>query len=215
MTKSLNQWGQTHDWEEACIETRRDPKERQRRLKVFRIKKTDKVLDLGCGDGLNIKLLRRNGVKKIVGLDISPALIAHAKKINPGVKFVIASAEKLPFRDRVFDVVLVDSVFHHFMRYSKALKEIKRVIVSGGKLCFIEPHGSILRQIFDFVSTSPLARLIPPLARRGKSYLGEEKFMKHWLSTEGEFYRELDRIGFIEKLKKTDLLSIVGIYEMP
>jgi demethylmenaquinone methyltransferase/2-methoxy-6-polyprenyl-1,4-benzoquinol methylase len=213
VSKDLNKWGQTKDWEEACIDTRRDMKSRKRRLSLFKIKKNEKVLDLGCGDGLNIQALRESGIKNIIGLDISKELLAIARKENKGVKFVQATAEKLPFKANSFDIVLVDSVFHHFLKYEPALKEIKRVLKPGGKLCFIEPHHSMLRSVYDFVSILPISAYIPRLKERRKSYLGEIKFMKNWLRTEDEFYEILKDLKFKEKMKKHDILSIIGIYQ--
>lgn len=215
MPKSLNVWGQTKHWEEACVETRRSLVERKRRLKLFRIKKTDRVLDLGCGDGLNIRILVQSGIKRIIGVDISKELLREAKKISPKTKFYLASSEALPFKYGSFDIVLVDSVFHHLMQFTKSLKEIKRVLAPRGKLCFIEPHKSIVREIYDFVSELPVAKYIPFLRARSISYLGEKKFMKHWLKNEEKFYRGLKELGFHEIQKKVDILSIIGIYEKP
>jgi len=125
MVRRLNRWKQTRSWEQACLKSRRNLNSRKRRLLLFKIKKTDKGLDLGCGDGLNLKLLKEMGIKDLTGVDISEDLIEKAKKMNPEVKFYLASAEKLPFKSNSFNIVLVDSVFHHFLRYDKALSEIK------------------------------------------------------------------------------------------
>lgn len=213
MSTSINPWGQTRGWEEACVETRRNPEERKRRLHIFRIKRNEKVLDLGCGDGLNINILYKSGIKNISGVDIAPELIKSAKKLTPEAKFYFSSAEKLPFKNETFDVVMVDSVFHHFMKYDKALKEIKRVLKKTGRLCFIEPHRSLIRSIYDAVCELSISKYIPFLQKRRKSYLGEIKFMKHWLSTEKMFFSQLVKIGFKKKLHKVDILSIVAIYE--
>jgi demethylmenaquinone methyltransferase/2-methoxy-6-polyprenyl-1,4-benzoquinol methylase len=213
MSRSINTWGQTRVWEEACIETRRNPEERKRRLYIFKIKRNEKVLDLGCGDGLNVNLLYKSGIKKIVGVDIAPELIKNAKKLTPKAKFYISSAEKLPFKNESFNVVLVDSVFHHLMKYEKALSEIKRVLKRNGRLCFIEPHKSIIRYIYDTVCEWSISKYIPFLAKRRNSYLGEIKFMKHWLSTENLFYNLLIKFGFKKKLHRIDILSVVAIYE--
>ncbi|QQG42233.1 MAG: class I SAM-dependent methyltransferase [Candidatus Woesebacteria bacterium] len=213
ISKSINTWDQTKHWEEACIETRRNPDERIRRLRFFRIKKKEKILDLGCGDGLNVHILYKKGVKNIFGVDISDALIKSAKRLTPKAKFYLASAEKLPFKDETFDVVLVDSVFHHFMKYRKALGEINRVLKKKGRLCFIEPHKSIVRSLYDAVCELPISKYIPFLKKRRISYLGEIKFMRHWLKTEDDFYETLTELKFVERLRKLDIMSTIGIYE--
>ena len=162
---------------------------------------------------LNIRILVQSGIKKVVGVDISKELLKVAKKINPKTKFYLASSEALPFKGGTFDIVLVDSVFHHLMKFEASLKEIRRVLVSGGRLCFIEPHKSLFREFYDFVSELPIAKYIPFLKERSISYLGERKFMKHWLKNEEIFYRILEELEFRKVQKKIDILSIIGIYE--
>lgn len=213
MAQKINRWNQTEKWENACVETRRDEKGRERRLSIFNIKKKFKVLDLGCGDGLNTHVLSQMGVRDVTGVDISDKLLKLAKKLNPKNKFLLSSAEKLPFKDNMFDIVLVDSVFHHFMSYDKAISEIRRVLKQKGRLCFIEPHKNILRTIYDKICEMSFSKFIPFLKERRWSYLGEIKFMKHWLKTEDDFYKKLNSQGFKEVLKLKDILSIIGIYE--
>ncbi len=211
--QNFNKWGQTEEWEDECIKTRRSKENRNERLHLFKIKKTDKVLDLGCGDGLNMGILSSMGVKSLTGIDISAKLLKIAKEENPKAKFFQASAEKLPFKNNTFDIVLVDSVFHHLLSYKKSLNEIYRVLKKNGRLCFIEPHQTMVRRIMDGVCELPYATFLPFIGKRAKSYLGEIKFMKHWLATENNFYFNLEDIGFKENLKKLDFLSIVGIYK--
>jgi len=204
---------QTPEWEHACVQTRRNVGKRKTRLSFFDLNNKQKILDLGCGDGLNIKVLRKMGIKNIVGVDISQDLINKAKILNPKNKFYKTSADKLPFKNNTFDIVLVDSVFHHLMSYPKPVSEIDRVLINGGKLCFIEPHGSWVRSLYDRICEMPFASYIPFLRERSISYLGEIKFMKHWIKTENDFYNELIKQGFRKVLTKKDLLSIIGIYE--
>lgn len=203
---------QTHEWEQACVAIRRSMFARRRRLVGFDIRSRDRVLDLGCGDGLNIMILRDLGVSRITGVDISPYLLAAAKRNNPGIRVLKASAGNLPFRPKSFDVVLVDSVFHHLMSWEKPLREIRRVLVSGGRLCFIEPHKSLLRGILDWISLQPVSGYIPGLSARALAYQKERELMRHWLRNEARFIGLLDRVGFHRLRLRTDILSIVGVY---
>lgn len=203
---------QTLEWEEACLKTRRNLKSRERRLRQFRIKNDDCVLDLGCGDGLNISILRQMDVDKVVGIDISKELLELAKQTNPGTKFYVGSAQKIPFKAESFDVVLVDSVFHHLMEYEDTAREIKRVLKRGGRLCFIEPHKSLLRSALDFVSILPGSQYLPFLGNRVVAYRQEIDLMTHWLKTENEFLKALERHGFKKKFCREDFLSIIACY---
>lgn len=213
MKNSKTNFKQTEEWEDACVHTRRNLKKRKQRILAFSIKKNDKVLDLGCGDGLNIEIFKELGIKNVVGVDISEKLIKQAKQKNPNTEFYVGSADNLPFKNNSFDVVFVDSVFHHIIDYDLTVKEIKRVLKKNGLLCFIEPHRSILRAILDFICTLSIAKYMPLLRERSIAYLGEINFMKHWISTENEFYDALVRNGFKDNFKKESFLSIVAEYK--
>lgn len=211
--ESLNIYGQTNEWEDACVKTRRNTKRRSKRILEFGIKNADKVLDLGCGDGLNIMIFRENGIKNVIGIDISRNLVKIAQKNNPRNKFALGSAEKLPFKDGTFNIVFVDSVFHHLLKYDKAIKEIKRVLKKGGFLCFIEPHQSFARRVFDFITVLPLSSFLPFFKERRAAYFGEKHLMTHWLKTEDEFFSRLLSNGFEISFKRFSLLSVLGKYK--
>ena len=212
MESPLNIYGQTKEWENACIHTRRDIAKREKRLQIFSIKKTNKVLDLGCGDGLNVGILHKLGIKDVVGVDISTELLKEARKNNPKAKFILGSAEKLPFKAQTFDIVFVDSVFHHLLEYNKTIIEIRRVLKPHGLLCFIEPHRSFFRWLLDFISILPISSFFPVIKERRIAYLGEKRFMTHWLATEDEFYKKLEKGKFKKNFLRQDFLSVVGEY---
>ena len=181
----------------------------------MKIKKTDSVLDLGCGDGLNIMLLNQMGVKKPVGMDISKKLLKMAQERNPKTKFFVGSAQKTPFKPNSFDIVLIDSVLHHLMEYKDAVKEFKRILKPGGRLCFMEPHQSLIRRAIDFICILPLSNYYPIIGKRAKAYKEEYDLMIHWLATEGEFLNTLEKHGFKKVFLVEDFLSIVASYRKP
>jgi len=203
---------QTLEWEDSCVETRRDLKSREKRLRMFNIKRTDSVLDLGCGDGLNVALLNKIGIKKVVGVDISKKLLRMAKKKNPNTKFYVGSAETLPFKASSFNIVLIDSVLHHLMDYGKPAREIKRVLKKGGRLCFMEPHKTLLRSLMDMVCILPFSNYFPFIGKRAKAYKQEIELMTHWLATEDEFLDTLKKNGFRKIFLIKDFLSIVAAF---
>lgn len=179
---------------------------------MFGLKDSDRILDLGCGDGLDIQILKRFGLKDVVGLDVSSYLISLAGKLNPGVEFYLGAAQKMPFKDESFDVILVDAVFEHLIDKKDSIKEMKRVLKRKGKLCFIEPHESFLRQIFDFITFSPASSLMGPLKGRREAYLAEKERINYWLRNEKNFYDFLKGEGFREIFYTTDLLTSVGSF---
>jgi len=206
---------QTKQWEHDCIKTRRNLWLRSVRLSQFTISPGDRILDLGCGDGLDIQILHKKGYKKIIGVDISQKLLALARKRNPGVRFLRASAEKMPFKNGIFDAVLADSVLYHLTESNGAIREIHRVLTPGGRLCFIEAHQSLARKLFDGITVSPVSRFVPYLRKRKEAYLAEREAITRWRTSEREFFQMLVREGFRKIYCRTDLLSIVCEYQTP
>jgi len=97
--------------------------------------KKGKLLDIGCGAGdfpeaFNYYLPNL----KITAIDLSKKAIEKAKKRNIKAKFIVASAEKLPFKDNSFDVVTCFDVLEHVKSPEKMLGEIQRVLKPGGTL---------------------------------------------------------------------------------
>ena len=64
-----------------------------------------RVLEVGCGDG---RLLRHYAhlAGAAVGLDPDPAEVSTARNELPGVHFTLGEAQRLPFPDRSFDLVV-------------------------------------------------------------------------------------------------------------
>ncbi len=106
----------------------------------------DRVLDIGCGTGtLALAAKRRVGPDaEVDGVDPSAEMIARAKakaaRQGLSVRFEVATAQKLPFADASFDVVLSSLMLHHLpddMR-KQAVAEVRRVLKPGGRFMVVE-----------------------------------------------------------------------------
>ena len=82
------------------------------------------VLDIGCGKGNEFIRM----IKKGIGLDFNPW---------PGVD-VVASAEQMPFDDKMFDTVTMMVSFRYIKNREVAMREIKRVLKDDGLLLILE-----------------------------------------------------------------------------
>lgn len=92
-------------------------------------KKTDKLLDVGCGTGISTSVWK----SECVGIDPSRELIRIAQRNYPKRKFMVGRAESLPFPDQSFDVVISVTSIHNFEDVKKSIEEMKRV----GKRLFV------------------------------------------------------------------------------
>jgi protein-L-isoaspartate(D-aspartate) O-methyltransferase len=95
----------------------------------YGIRPGDRVLDVGCGKGFILyDFLQAVPGVEVVGIDVSKYAIENAKEeVKPFLQ--VASAAKLPFPDKCFDLVISINTLHNLYCYDlhKALKEIARV----------------------------------------------------------------------------------------
>src|SRR3989344_7208057 len=107
-----------------------------------------KILDVGCGTGYNIKIMRKFG--EVYGIDYSKEAIKFCK-LNKVKNVKIASAEKIPFKDNTFDLVTSFEVLYHkgIKDDNKALQEIKRVCKKNGIIVIRLPAFNILKRKHD------------------------------------------------------------------
>jgi ubiquinone/menaquinone biosynthesis C-methylase UbiE len=125
-------------------------KEVQTVLRLGKDKNAKLVLDLACGTGVFTRPLARQGAELVIGLDLSWPMLRHAQRLmeREGIRnilFVRASAFCLPFVDDAFPYVNCCGALHLFDRPDDALKEIRRILGSGGCLCVqttIRPNRS-------------------------------------------------------------------------
>jgi ubiquinone/menaquinone biosynthesis C-methylase UbiE len=96
------------------------------------------VLDAGCGDGGVAGLLWER-VRKVVAVDIDRN---QAWRNRPGLEFLVANAEELPFDRGSFDVVHSKDSLHHMESPERALAEYRRVVKPGGTVLIVEANRS-------------------------------------------------------------------------
>ncbi len=115
--------------------------------------KGNHILDLGCGNGNVIELLKSRREADYYGLDLSEKMIEEAEKRFQGqVHLAVGDAEGLPYENNTFDLIICNASFHHYTHPEKAVEEIKRVLKPGGTLILGDPTlpGRLLTKILSF-----------------------------------------------------------------
>jgi SAM-dependent methyltransferase len=119
-----------------------------------------RVLDIGCGTGSLVVLVkRRHPEAEVVGLDPDPKALARAagkaRRAAVSVHLDQGFADALPYVDASFDRVFSSFMFHHLPAEAKepTLREVRRVLAPRGRLLLLDfagagrphGHGSFLR----------------------------------------------------------------------
>lgn len=95
-----------------------------------------RALDLGAGSGGNTALLRHRGYAS-VALEHHPVAAAFAR--SRGLSVVRGDAQRLPFGDGTFDLVLACDVLEHLRDDDAAVQELRRVLQPSGCLVITVP----------------------------------------------------------------------------
>lgn len=169
----------------------------------------DKVLDLGCGNGRLLDLLRDKNINYI-GVDNSSTLISLAQKRYPGADFQVGDALNLPFPDNHFDKVYSIAVLHHIPSKElrqRFLKEAKRVLRPEG-LLILTVWNLWQWRSFKYNLKYAILKLL------GLSKLDFKDVFVPWAKTRqryfhcfsrGEFKRVVESVGF--KVERVGLLG--------
>jgi len=96
-----------------------------------------RMLDVGCGLGAYVRKLRAFS-PDVYGVDIDPDKVAKAQLDLEHIS--LAPAEKLPFADEFFDIILLHEVLEHVEDDVRAVNEAYRVIKPRGRLIIFVPN---------------------------------------------------------------------------
>ncbi len=117
-------------------------------ISLLNIKEGMNILDIGCGTGWALgqaaDLIDNRGL--FYGVDLSAKMIERAKenfKAKENFHFVKANAESIPLNDNLFDIIICTNSFHHYFNPEKALKEMYRLLKTGGKVYILDPTADI------------------------------------------------------------------------
>jgi SAM-dependent methyltransferase len=98
-----------------------------------------RVLDIGCGIGEILSMLRQTRQCRCAGMDISPAAIR--KLLLAGIEGKVSALPEVPFPSASFDAVLCTETLEHVSNVNRSLAEIRRVLKPGGLFLASVPNG--------------------------------------------------------------------------
>lgn len=100
------------------------------------IDRQDTVLDIGCGYGEFINILK---AREKYGLDINPDT---GKYLSPTVHFLKSRSTKIPLKDKSVDKIFISNFFEHIPKFDilGTVKEIRRVLKKDGLVLVLQPN---------------------------------------------------------------------------
>jgi ubiquinone/menaquinone biosynthesis C-methylase UbiE len=124
------------------------------------------ALDIGCGPRPQASMLLAQKMDGVVNADISWDIVAMARAVarsenTARMSFVVADAEHLPFRDKVFSVVVADDVIEHVPGPGQLLKETARVLRPEGVVSVSTPNRLALSVLVDRARDLARGRIEP------------------------------------------------------
>ena len=133
----------------------------------------ERVLDVACGTGIVTRLAARRvgGTGRVVGLDISPSMLAMARAaaLRAAIEWQEGSATELPFPDGAFDLVLCQQGLQYFPDRPLALREMHRVLAPGGRLalsvfCSSPGHAALHEALVPYLGQAIATLALEPVA---------------------------------------------------
>lgn len=94
-----------------------------------------KVLDLRCGTGEFAAGFKKAGWE-VFGVDTDPQAVNHAARV---INARLGNFLRLPYPDRIFDLVTLRQAFHALENRGEVLREIRRVLKPSGRLILSQP----------------------------------------------------------------------------
>jgi SAM-dependent methyltransferase len=112
---------------------------------------TETVADVGCGNGIYLAALARRGhAGRLLGVDLSPGMLAATRAAASGASLAVGDAAALPLADRAAEVTLAPHMLYHVPDPRAAVAEFRRVTRPGGQLLVVlngTDHLAELREL--------------------------------------------------------------------
>lgn len=157
-----------------------------------------RILDVGCGDGFHLNLLRKYGNKNwtLEGVDLDKRAVDAATK--SGLNVHLGSVEDMEIPAESFDLVFMIQTIEHVEKPAEILSAIFKLLKKGGKLVIVTDNTSSI----DFNLYK-------------KKYWGGYHFPRHWnLFNKKSLSKLAEKTGFIVEDLSTIVSPVNWVYSI-
>jgi ubiquinone/menaquinone biosynthesis C-methylase UbiE len=128
------------------------------------------ALDAACGTGRFAEFLAKCG-HRVIGVDSSPDMLAHARQRVPEAEFHVAELDRLPLPDDSVDVIVCALALDHVAWLDPVLAEFARVLRPGGDLVISDVHYELVTRGSAMTARGPEGE--PRIAPTYRHQLGD------------------------------------------
>jgi len=220
VTEMFNKISKNYDGLNRVISFGIDIKWRNKVVAILKEKTPKTILDIATGTGDLAIALTATGAKKIVGLDISPGMLAvgqekiTSKKLDTVIEMVVGDSENLQYTANSFDAVTVSFGVRNFENLEVGLSEILRVLKPKGSLVILEtsvPTKTPFKQGYTLYTKNVLP-LIGKLFSKDDDAYGYLSASAAVFPHGNAFNNNLNKIGFIEVSNLPQTFGVASIY---
>lgn len=220
VTQMFDEISNKYDTLNRVISLGIDQSWRRKVVKIASETAPQRVLDIATGTGDLAIALKKTNATQIIGLDISPGMLAIGKdkvkalSLDKTITMVLGDSENLSYEDNYFDLVTVAFGVRNFENLEKGLGELFRVLRPQGKLIILEtsvPTKFPFKQGYHLYSglIVPLVGRIFSRDQRAYQYLSDSAAAFPY----GDLFNNiLRKIGFIEVKDNPQTLGVASIY---
>ena len=193
------------------------------RKKAIRLLKADQpklILDIATGTGdFAIEALALKP-DKVIGVDISQGMLEVGKKklkkkgLDHIIELQMGDSERLLFDDNKFDAIIVAFGVRNFEHLEQGLKDMYRVLKSGGKVVILEfskPRTFPFKQVYQFYFKWILPKIGRLISKDNSAYTYLPESVNEFPDGK-DFLGILEKTGFKETECKPLTLGISSIY---
>lgn len=158
----------TYERVNRVLSAGRDAYWRHRAVQLAEIQPTDHVLDVACGTGDFARAFAAARPARVVGSDFSAGMLSLAATRPAPVEWCRADALVLPFANESFDVVSCAFGVRNFQNLDAGLREMRRILRPGGRVCILEftmPKSRLFGRFYLFYFRRVLPRLASIISR--------------------------------------------------
>lgn len=202
-----------------------------RALRYLDLKAGEKVLDIGCGSGDDVRRIAEcvSPGGRVVGIDSSRTMIEAAEKRTPtgrsDVRYLVKDVHNLEFEDSTFDGVWCERTLQHVNDPARVIQESRRVLSDGGRMVLIDsdwetfvinhPDRALTRKILnsfcDSIAHGWSGRSLLGLCSRA-GFKSTEIFAETAFSSDFNLLFEgMNFSGFLQELRTGGTLSEVEL----